>query len=82
MTRNTFQISLGALLVIVACVAVNFWLFRLGFFWGIVGLNVSKHVLTAYLCQTLGVNRGRQAAALPEPVVPATSPAAGGLPAS
>ena len=38
--------------------AVNFWLFRLGRFWGIVGLNVTKHVAIAYLCQALGVLAG------------------------
>jgi hypothetical protein len=57
MERPTFQMTLGAMIGIVACVAVNFWLFRLGIFWGIVGLNVTKHVLIAYLCQVLGVDR-------------------------
>ena len=81
MTRNTFQISVTALLVLVACVAVNFWLFRVGILWGILGLNVSKHLVIAYLCQILGVNQ-RRAAAAPAPAVPATNPAAGGLPGS
>ena len=44
---------------VIACIAVNFWLFRLGVFWGILGLNVTKHVVTAYLCQVLGVDRQR-----------------------
>jgi hypothetical protein len=57
MERPTFQMTLGAMIGIVACVALNFWLFRLGVFWGIVGLNVTKHVLIAYLCQVLGVDR-------------------------
>jgi hypothetical protein len=57
MERPTFQMSLAALLGLVACVAVNFWLFRLGVLWGILGLNVTKHVAIAYLCQTLGVDR-------------------------
>jgi hypothetical protein len=49
--------SLAALLGLVACVAVNIWLFRLGVLWGILGLNVTKHVAIAYLCQALGVDR-------------------------
>jgi hypothetical protein len=51
--------TLAAMLGVVACIAVNFWLFRLGVFWGILGLNVTKHVVTAYLCQVLGVDRQR-----------------------
>jgi hypothetical protein len=30
-------------------------------FWGILGLNVTKHVVTAYLCQVLGIDRQRPA---------------------
>jgi hypothetical protein len=51
--------TVAAMLGVVACIAVNFWLFRLGVFWGILGLNVTKHVVTAYLCQVLGVDRQR-----------------------
>lgn len=51
------QFSLTFLMILVACVALNFWLFRQGIFWGIVGLNISKHVIIAYLCRNLGVNR-------------------------
>ena len=43
------------MLVLVACVAVNFWLFRLGFLWGVVGLNVTKHVVIAQLCHAVGL---------------------------
>jgi hypothetical protein len=49
--------TVGAMLGVVACIAVNFWLFRLGVLWGILGLNVTKHVVIAYLCQVLGVDR-------------------------
>jgi hypothetical protein len=49
--------TLSAMLGLVACIALNFWLFRLGVLWGIVGLNVTKHVVIAYLCQVLGVDR-------------------------
>ncbi len=55
------QINVAAMLGLVACVALNFWLFRLGIFWGIVGLNVTKHVAIAYLCHVLGVDRPRPA---------------------
>jgi hypothetical protein len=51
--------TVAAMLGLVACIALNFWLFRLGVFWGILGLNVTKHVVTAYLCQILGVDRPR-----------------------
>jgi hypothetical protein len=57
MERATFQMTVGAMLAVVACIALNFWLFRLGVFWGILGLNVTKHVVIAYLCQVIGVDR-------------------------
>ena len=57
MQKTAFQITVATMLGLVACIAVNFWLFRLGIFWGIVGLNVTKHVVIAYLCQVLGVDR-------------------------
>ena len=57
MERATFQMTVGAMLATVACIALNFWLFRLGVFWGILGLNVTKHVVIAYLCQVIGVDR-------------------------
>jgi hypothetical protein len=57
MERPAFQLKIVSLLGLVACIALNLWLFRLGPLMGIVGLNVTKHVLIAYLCQVLGVNR-------------------------
>lgn len=57
MERPTFQMTVATMLGLVACIALNFWLFRLGVFWGILGLNVTKHVAIAYLCQVLGVDR-------------------------
>jgi hypothetical protein len=60
MERPTLQLSVAALLGLVACIAINFWLFRLGILWGILGLNVTKHVAIAYLCQVLGVDRSEQ----------------------
>ena len=56
MKTKGMQISLTTMILLVACVAGNLWLFRQGVLWGILGLNVSKHVLTAYLCKYLGVN--------------------------
>jgi hypothetical protein len=69
MERPTLQISVAALLGLVACIALNFWLFRLGILWGIVGLNVTKHVAIAYLCQVLGVDRTQK----PLPVPPVSA---------
>ncbi len=62
MERSTFQMTVGAMLAVVACIALNFWLFRVGIFWGILGLNVTKHVVIAYLCQVIGVDRRQPAA--------------------
>jgi hypothetical protein len=57
MEKPSFQMSVAAMLGLVACIAFNLWLFRLGAFWGLVGLNLTKHVAIAYLCQVLGVDR-------------------------
>ncbi|MFO0892797.1 MAG: hypothetical protein U0790_27110 [Isosphaeraceae bacterium] len=54
MEQSRLQISVAGLLGLVACVAVNIWLFRLSVLAGIIGLNVTKHVVIAYLCQVLG----------------------------
>jgi hypothetical protein len=57
--RPRFQLSVASLLTLVACAAVNLWLFRLGPLLGLVGLNISKHVVIACLCQRMGVDRER-----------------------
>lgn len=79
MERPSPQISLGAFLVLIACVALNFWLFRLGALWGILGLNVTKHVAIAFLCRTLGVDSTPPAQAA---VALAVKPAHSGVPVS
>ncbi len=66
------QFSVTMLLALVACVALNVWLFRLGALWGILGLNVTKHVVIAALCQRLGIDKAPSD--LPPP--PAPSPTA------
>lgn len=72
MDAPRFQLRVSTLLGLVACVAFNFWLFRLGPLLGILGLNVTKHVAIAYLCQVSGVNRrGGTTTAAPTPPVPA-----------
>jgi hypothetical protein len=63
MERAKLQMTVATMLGLVACIAINFWLFRLGVFWGILGLNVTKHVAIAALCQTLGVDRRQPAPA-------------------
>ena len=77
MQRPGFQFSIAGLLGLVACIALNFWLFRLGALWGILGLNVTKHVAIAFLCQALGVDRpaalgtaGPASKATPPPRIP------------
>jgi hypothetical protein len=57
MERPGFQLTLAALLGLVACIALNLWLFRFGVLAGLIGLNISKHVLIASLCQKVGVDR-------------------------
>jgi hypothetical protein len=57
MSRPNAQFRLTTLLMAVACVAVNAWLFRLGPLWGILGLNVTKHVVIAALCKNLGIDQ-------------------------
>jgi hypothetical protein len=70
MQRSVFQISVAAMLGLVACIAVNVWLFRLSILLGIVGLNISKHIVIAYLCQILGVDKRRNAAPASSPCRP------------
>ena len=57
MERSPLRLTVAASLGLIACIAVNIWLFRIGILWGILGLNVSKHIAIAYLCQVLGVDR-------------------------
>jgi hypothetical protein len=72
------QYRLATLLMAVACVAVNLWLFRVGALWGILGLNITKHVVIAALCQQIGVDKRPVAGSITPPAqsteaVPATS---------
>jgi hypothetical protein len=57
MQTRGLQMSLATLLMVVACVALNLWFFRLHVVLGLISLNISKHVLVAGLCRALGVNR-------------------------
>jgi hypothetical protein len=57
MERPSFQLSVAGMLGLIACIALNIWLFRFGALLGLVGLNITKHVMIAYLCQVLGVDR-------------------------
>ncbi len=72
MERPSLQLSVTSLLGLVACVALNIWLFRLGPLLGILGLNISKHVIIAYLCKVVGVDKGRRAKGRPAPTTAAT----------
>jgi hypothetical protein len=72
MARTGLQISVAAMLGLVACAAVNVWLFRVGFLYGLVGLNITKHVGVAVLCQAMGVNR-RDARVHPPSAPPQTA---------
>ncbi len=46
---------------LVAAVAVNLWLFRVGLFWGVLGLTATKHVVIAHFCHVVGLNRKAEA---------------------
>ena len=59
MRRRGLQLSVAGLLGLVACSAVNVWLFRFGTLSGLAGLYVSKHLVIAYLCQVIGVDKRR-----------------------
>lgn len=76
MERSRFQISVAGSLGLVACVAINVWLFRVGILWGLLAINVTKHVLIAYLCQVLGVDRREPA----QPKAPHPQPAGASVP--
>lgn len=67
MDRHAIQISLTGMLGLVACVAVNIWLFRVSALLGIIGLNVSKHLIIAYLCKVIGLDKRRGAPGAPAP---------------
>lgn len=69
------QLSVGGMLGLVAGMAVCVWLFRFGVLWGMVGLSIAKHVVVAYLCQVLGVDRKDAAPArgVPGPAPRATA---------
>jgi hypothetical protein len=60
MQRTGLQFSLLSMLGLVACVAVNIWLFQCHVLAGIVGLNVTKHIVIAYLCQIIGVDKKKR----------------------
>lgn len=81
MERGGLQFRLATLLLFVACAAFNLWLFRLGALWGIVGLNISKHVFIAALCQWVGLDRAnpqpgrRPAARIVDTPAPSEAPA-------
>ncbi len=49
------------LLGLAACALVNLWVFRFGIIFGLVGLNITKHVGVAVLCQAIGVNKAKPA---------------------
>lgn len=44
-----------------ATLALNAWLFRRGVFYGLIGLNLTKHVAVAVLCRAVGVPKPREA---------------------
>ncbi len=66
MDHARVQLSLASMLLLVALCAVNFWLFRLGIIWGLLGLSVTKHLVIAFLCHAVGLNRKNEARAVAE----------------
>ena len=59
MERPRFQLSLTSMLGLVACVALNIWLFRVSIILGLIAVNITKHVAIAWLCQVVGVDKMR-----------------------
>ena len=79
------QISVSGLLTLVVCAALNLWLFRVSWLYGLIGLNVTKHVAVAVLCAAIGVNgrRGGQHVPGDRPTSAIPRPhAVGGVPGS
>lgn len=65
MDIDRLQFSLTSLILVVACIAVNIGLFRVGPLWGLIGINISKHLLIAHLCRNIGVDREESHGTMP-----------------
>ena len=78
MTRVERINLVGGLVGLAACVAVNVWVFRYGILAGLVGLNLTKHVGVAVLCQAVGVNQGKPAPIARRTLAQPAHPALGG----
>ncbi len=60
--KRVDQRNLGfGVLGLLACVLLNVWVFRYGILVGLIGLNLTKHVGVAVLCQAIGVSRSSPA---------------------
>ena len=57
MKTPAMQMTLSAWLILTAAVAVHIWLFQQSVLWGFIGLALTKHVVIAYLCHILGVDK-------------------------
>lgn len=57
MTSRPFQFGVSALMWLVVFAALNFWLFSLGAWGGILAVVIDKHVLVAYLCMKAEVDQ-------------------------
>jgi len=38
-------------------ISLNYYLFRLGVIWGIIGLTITKHVVVAWICMRADADR-------------------------
>jgi hypothetical protein len=65
MDGRPFQFGISTLMVWVAFAAFNFWLCSFGAWGVIVAVVIDKHVLVAYLCWRLQVDRRRQESIAP-----------------
>lgn len=61
------------MLGVVACIALNIWLFRVHLVLGLIAVNITKHVVIAWLCHVVGVDRKEPARVTPASSVPAPS---------
>ena len=62
--KRADRFNLGvSILGLLACVLLNVWVFRYGMLYGLVGLNLTKHVGVAVLCQAIGVGKGNRSPA-------------------
>ncbi len=74
MRTGGVQIRVTTMMLLVAGIAVNCWLFQYGTLVGLFGLYVTKHVLVAWVCKASNPSIGPRAQPAAAPGVTALPP--------